>query len=66
MRENYDVYSLIEKYSSTYNNGMGGISLSSIKTSLDLEEIPPHLQPEYTQKILTFLSTGIRRSQEKT
>ena len=65
-QENYEVFGLIEKYSSTYNNGMGGISLSSIKTSLDLEEIPPEHQPNYTAKILSFLQTATRVSRSKT
>jgi hypothetical protein len=64
IRENYQVFGIIEKYGSTFTDGTGGFNLVSVKTALDLEGTPPENQSVFTEKIISYMLTAISASHE--
>jgi len=62
--ENYLTYGLIEKYSSAFVDGMGGINASGIKLALEVEDIPLELQRDLIKGILLFVTTGLRTQRQ--
>lgn len=59
LQDNYLVYSIIEKYSNLFGNGMGGISADGIRLALEAEYIPKHLYSDIIQGIVAYLVTSV-------
>lgn len=58
--ENYEVVGIIERYSSYFGNGMGGINSSAIQHVLELEEIPMNQRKLYTRKFVVFMNSALQ------
>jgi hypothetical protein len=56
--ENYLVYSIIEKYSVLFADGMGGINVSSIKEIVTLYQLDDEEEINIIQLILSFCKTA--------
>lgn len=46
-------------------DGMGGMSATGIRLALECENIPKYQWKYITQKILTYLNTALKKTQEK-
>ena len=66
LSENSFVYSLIIKYQNLFIDSMGGTSSQGIGFVLDIEQIHPHDKPLLTQKILAYISTGLKTHHDAT
>lgn len=67
LKENYEVYTLIDMYSIIFLRGSEGFNIDGIKYALELENIPKHKHKDYLFKITMYLNTylsTLRKKQE--
>lgn len=64
LKENYLVYTLIERYSALFVDGNGGINIQGIKEILELECIPKDEYKLYIRLIIHYINSYQRTKAE--
>ena len=57
--ENYEVWSIIERYHHTFTDGMGGINTHGIEKALELEYVSDEDEPVFYRKIIAYITTAL-------
>lgn len=65
LSSNYEVYTIIDLYSSIILHGSEGFNVDGIKYALELENVPKHKHKDYTHKITMYLNTYISALRKK-
>ena len=55
-KSNYEVFTIINNYSSMFMTSMGGVNVEGIKYALEIEQVPKNKIKLYVIKILVYLN----------